>query len=93
MKFESKADLQYDVKRYSINRNQHFIVVESELDMWAVKCKKGSEGCNWRLCACCRKTKDLFEITKHIGPHTCVEILSLKVLFPFKLINAQNLIS
>ena len=38
--FESKVNLQYTVKRYSICRNQHLIVIESEPDMWVVKCKK-----------------------------------------------------
>ena len=40
--------------------------------MWAVKCKKRYDGCNWRLCICCCKICGLFEITKYIGPHTCV---------------------
>ena len=72
LRFESKVDLQYVVKRYSICRNQHLIVIEFEPDMWVVKCKKWSEGCNWRLRACRRKCHGLFEITKYIGPHTCV---------------------
>ena len=70
--FESKVDLQYVVKRYSICRNQHLIVIEFEPDMWVVKCKKWSEGCNWRLCVCRLKSHGLFEITKYIDPHTCV---------------------
>ena len=40
LRFKSKVDLQYVVKRYSICRNQHLIVIESEPDMWVVKCKK-----------------------------------------------------
>ena len=72
LQFESKVDLQYAVKCYSICKNQHLIVIESELDMWAVKCKKWSEGCNWRLRACRHKSHGLFEITKYIGLHTCV---------------------
>ncbi|RVW39287.1 hypothetical protein CK203_085105 [Vitis vinifera] len=72
LRFESKVDLQYAVKRYSICRNQHLIVIESEPDIWVVKCKKWSESCNWRLHACHRKCHGLFEITKYIGPHTCV---------------------
>ena len=72
LRFEGKVYLQYVVKRYSICRNQHLIVIESKPNMWVVKCKKWSEGCNWRLRACCRKFHGLFEITKYIGPHTCV---------------------
>ena len=35
--FESKIDLQYAVKRYSICKNKHLIVIESEPNMWVVK--------------------------------------------------------
>ena len=48
------------------------IVIESEPDMWAVKCKKWYEGCNWMLRTCRRKSHGLFEITKYTDPHTCV---------------------
>ena len=61
--FKSKVDLQYVVKRYFICRNQNLIVIESEPDMWAIKCKKWSKGYNWRLYACRRKSHGLFEIT------------------------------
>ena len=64
LRFESKVNLQYIVKRYSICRNQHFIVIESEPDMWTEKCKKWSKGCNWRLRVCRCKSHGLFEITK-----------------------------
>ena len=30
LRFENKVDLQYVVKRYSIHRNQHFVVCESD---------------------------------------------------------------
>ena len=46
LQFESKVDLQYAIKCYSICRNQHLIVIESEPNMWVVKCKKWFEGCN-----------------------------------------------
>ena len=72
LRFENKADLQYVVKRYSIHRNQHFVVCESDPNLWTVKCKKSIDGCKWRLRACRRKTHCMFEITKYIGPHTCV---------------------
>ncbi|KAJ9672503.1 hypothetical protein PVL29_025922 [Vitis rotundifolia] len=72
LRFESKEDLQYAVKRYAICRNQHLVVCESEPQLWAVRCKKWQEGCNWRLRACRRKSHGMFEITKYAGPHTCV---------------------
>ncbi|KAL6320844.1 hypothetical protein AAG906_008844 [Vitis piasezkii] len=34
--------------------------------LWAVRCKKWQEGCNWRLRACRRKSHGMFEITKRI---------------------------
>ena len=72
LRFENKADLQYVVKRYSIHRNQHFVICESDPNLWTVKCKKSIDGCKWRLRACRRKTHCMFEITKYISPHTCV---------------------
>ena len=72
LRFENKADFQYVVKRYSIHRNQHFFVCESNPNLWTVKCKKSTDGCKWRLRACRRKTHCMFEITKYISPHTCV---------------------
>ena len=72
LRFENKTDLQYVVKRYSIHRNQHFVVCGYDPNLWTVKCKKSTDGCKWRLRACHRKTHCMFEITKHIGPHTCV---------------------
>ncbi|RVW94914.1 hypothetical protein CK203_034566 [Vitis vinifera] len=72
LRFESKEDLQYAVKRYAICRNQHLVVCESEPQLWAVRCKKWQEGCNWRLRACRRKSHGMFEIIKYVGPHTCV---------------------
>ncbi|KAL6317566.1 hypothetical protein AAG906_030319 [Vitis piasezkii] len=50
---------------------------ESKVDLQYVKrysiCRNQHLiGCNWRLRACRRKCHGLFEITKYIGPHTCV---------------------
>ena len=70
--FESKANLQYVVKCYSINRNQHMIVIESEPDMWVVKCKKWYERCNWRLRACHRKTQFILDNKVHRCSHLCL---------------------
>ena len=43
LRFESKEDLQYVVKRYSICCNQHLVVCELEPQLWAVRCKKWQE--------------------------------------------------
>ena len=60
------------MKRYFIHKNQHFVVCECDPNLWIVKCKKSSDGCKWRLCACRRKTHCMFEITKYIGSDSCV---------------------
>lgn len=44
LQFETKANLQYVVKHYSIHRNQYLVVFENDLNFWVVKCKKSSEG-------------------------------------------------
>ena len=71
LQFENKVDLQYVVKHYSIHRNQHFVVSNSNPNLWAIKCKKSSESCKWKIHACYRKTHGMYEITKYISPHTC----------------------
>ena len=43
LRFESKEDLQYVVKRYSICWNKHLVVCELEPQLWAVRCKKWQE--------------------------------------------------
>ena len=43
LRFESKEDLQYVVKCYSICWNQHLVVCESEPQLWAMRCKKWQE--------------------------------------------------
>ncbi|KAL6342689.1 hypothetical protein AAG906_013095 [Vitis piasezkii] len=74
LRFESKEDLQYAVKRYAICRNQHLVVCESEPQLWAVRCKKWQEGCNWRLRACRRKSHGMFEITKYADRHAGINV-------------------
>ena len=46
--FADKDELQVDVKRYHIKRNQTFYVSESDPECWSVRCKH----CSWRLRAC-----------------------------------------
>ena len=72
LRFESKDDLQYVVNCNLISHNQHLVVCESQPHLWAVRCKKWNEGCNWRFRACRRKSHGLFEITKYVSLHTYV---------------------
>ena len=72
LRFENKANFQYAMKRYSIHRNQHLVVLEFRPSLWVIKCKKSNDGCRWKFRACRRKTHGMFEITKYIGHHMCV---------------------
>ena len=64
--------MQYAVNCNSLFHNPRLVVCESQPHLWAVRCKKWNEGCNWRLRACRHKSHGLFEITKYVSLHTCV---------------------
>ena len=76
LRFENKADLQYVLRRYSIHRNQHFVSSKFNPNLWAIKCKKSSEGCKLRICVCRRKTHGMFEIKKNTSVLVHVSILN-----------------
>ena len=64
MLFDTKEDLQMAVKKYCVTEHYQISVVESNQDIWYVRCKQWDEGCRWRLHACRRKIHGMFEITK-----------------------------
>ncbi|WJZ94757.1 hypothetical protein VitviT2T_013588 [Vitis vinifera] len=71
--FNSKGDLQHDVKMYSINSHQEYIVLSSTKKLLVLRCKKAEQSqCAWRLRATVVKGTSLFEINKYSGPHTCL---------------------
>lgn len=70
--FQTKQDLQIAVKKYCVAQHYQISVIESNQDIWYVKCKQWNEGCKWRLRACRRKTHGMFEITKLEGEHSCL---------------------
>ena len=72
MVFDTKEDLQMAVKKYCVTEHYQISVVESNQDIWYVRCKQWDEGCRWRLRACRRKIHGMFEITKLGENHTCL---------------------
>ena len=71
--FNSKADLQYAAKLYSISANQEYVVVSSTKKLLVLRCKKAKQSqCPWKLRAMVVKGKTLFAINKYNGPHKCV---------------------
>ena len=71
--FNSKGDLQHDVKMYYINSHQEYIVLSSTKKLLVLRCKKAEQSqCPWRLRATVVKGTSLCEINKYSGPHTCV---------------------
>ena len=73
--FNSKRDLQYVVKMYSINLHQEYIVLSSIKKLLVLRYKKAEQSqCPWRLCATVVKGTSLFELNKYSGPHTCVNL-------------------
>ena len=71
--FNSKSDLQEDVKIYSIKAYQEFVVVASSKKLLILRCKKAEEcHCPWKLRAMVVKDTSLFVINKYTGPYSCV---------------------
>ena len=74
MQFESKEHLKSAVKMWHINHHYNFKVVDSDTKSWAVKCTNTrNRNCKWRLRACYKKHAACFQITKYVGPHTCLD--------------------
>ncbi|KAK1419790.1 hypothetical protein QVD17_29127 [Tagetes erecta] len=70
--FNDKDTFIRAVKLYHIKEHKHFEVVESRPSTWCLRCKLHEQGCKWQLRASKRKRSGSFEITKHVGPHTCL---------------------
>nr|KYP63775.1 hypothetical protein KK1_018357 [Cajanus cajan] len=61
-----------DVKHYSMNAHQTFVVVESAQRVLSVKCPNSNEGCPWKLRAIMSsKLNNKWGIKKWGGRHTC----------------------
>ena len=71
--FNSKSELQEDVKIYSIRAHQEFVVVASSKKLLVLRCKKAGEcQCQWKLRAMVVKDTNLFVINKYKGLQTYV---------------------
>ena len=71
--FADNIDLKIVVRQYSVDTYHEFKVVESESNLWVVKCKNMVSEYNWKLRAI--KQTDYFEITKYIGPYICISTI------------------
>ena len=71
--FKDKEELIRAIKLHTIKTHKHYEVVETSTTTWRVRCKHHQRsGCKWEARACKRKRSGFFEITKYIGPHTCL---------------------
>ena len=73
LRFIDKAELQTAVKQYSVERHHEFKVIESNPNLWHVKCKSKDSGCQWMLRGI--KRHNFFEISRYTGPHTCLSAM------------------
>ncbi|XP_076929124.1 uncharacterized protein LOC143593352 [Bidens hawaiensis] len=70
--FDDKEEFIRAVKLYHIKSHKHFKVIESKPTTWCIICKLHEQGCKWHVRASKRKRSGSFEITRYIGPHTCL---------------------
>ncbi|XP_039133318.1 uncharacterized protein LOC120270392 [Dioscorea cayenensis subsp. rotundata] len=59
------------IKHYCLLKSVEYKVIESDPTRYSGKCKSYGDGCNWRVHASYSKRRQLWEITKYTGPHTC----------------------
>ncbi|KAF1874930.1 hypothetical protein Lal_00007546 [Lupinus albus] len=72
MQFESKDATINAIKQFHIKNSVDYIVVESRPDRYVGQCKYFGSGCQWRIRASLNGKRDLCEIRKINGTHTCV---------------------
>ncbi|GKB53397.1 hypothetical protein Tco_0904150, partial [Tanacetum coccineum] len=72
--FKDKEEVIKAIKLYAIRTHKYFEVVEKCPTIWKIRCKLHSQsGCKWQVRASEKlKRNGYFEITKYIGPHTCL---------------------
>ncbi|KAF1879354.1 hypothetical protein Lal_00005820 [Lupinus albus] len=72
MQFESKDATINAIKQFHIKNSVDYIVVESRPDRYVGQCKYFGSGCQWRIRASLNGKRDLWDIRKINGTHTCV---------------------
>ena len=73
LRFKDKSELKNAMKLYSIDRNLQYKVVESNKDLWVVKCANMIGGCRWMLRGRLKNAHGHFEVSRYVGPHTCLD--------------------
>jgi len=72
MCFQSKEATVSPIKQYHIDQGFKFVVIESKIDRYVVRCSNYGNDCNWRLRASFSKVRQQWEIKKIEAPHTCL---------------------
>ncbi|XP_057740773.1 uncharacterized protein LOC130957933, partial [Arachis stenosperma] len=70
--FQDKDEALLSVKTYSIRRGVQYKVVESDHRRYVGKCSEFGNGCTWLIRLSLRKRKDIWEVKRYNGPHTCL---------------------
>ncbi|KAF7806811.1 serine/threonine-protein phosphatase 7 long form-like protein [Senna tora] len=68
--FDNKDALRQVVKMYSIRQHRDYTVFKSKATFVDYRCKWYNNPCPWRMRA--RERDYYWEITRYVGPHTCV---------------------
>ncbi|XP_022149421.1 uncharacterized protein LOC111017851 [Momordica charantia] len=71
-KFRTREELQLTVKKYYIAQHYQLVVMESNQDMWYLKCKEWNDSCKWKLRTRRRKSHGMFEISVLEEVHSCL---------------------
>ncbi|XP_057760980.1 uncharacterized protein LOC130981396 [Arachis stenosperma] len=70
--FPDKEEALLSVKTYSIHRGVQYKVVESDYRRYVGKCSEFGNGCTWLIRLCLRQRKEVWEVKRYNGPHTCL---------------------
>ncbi|KAF1860361.1 hypothetical protein Lal_00037700 [Lupinus albus] len=72
IQFESKEATVNAIKQFHIRNYVDYTIVESRPDRYVGQCKHFGVGCHWRIRASINAKRNLWEIRKISGIHTCV---------------------
>ncbi|RDX78292.1 hypothetical protein CR513_41463, partial [Mucuna pruriens] len=67
--FDSKCDVEMDMKQYFMKMHQSFCVVESKPTILSMRCPNSGKGCPWNMRATMFKKENKCVITKWGGRH------------------------
>ncbi|RYR47040.1 hypothetical protein Ahy_A07g032947 isoform A [Arachis hypogaea] len=71
MLFKNKEGVVQAIKNYSLSKSVDYKVHESEPATFYCMCKYFGSGCKWLVRVSFIKNKDVWEIRRYNGPHTC----------------------